>query len=213
MMESKDLVSFLRHLLSGRSDVHDVAITVDADGIDCSYEGGLAMLDDDCVFDACPSSIKTQLLEFYFSQRGLDAGLSWQISVEFAKLSAKCGMLVEQRAIEFFPSNFADQWGTYFLHVAFWGASAKYEDTLVRLMGIAPEDGRDGLFIACWNNRSPRIQTALAQAFARWIERGELDAGTGEQAALRTFLLRWRGTLSPKNLAPLEDFVRQSEFS
>lgn len=207
-MTLSEVVVVLKSLLSARQDVQDLSVTIDADGVDVRYEGGPLMLEDDCIFDVCSQGGKAELLRFYFSADYLEARFSWNVGVEFAKLSAKSGMLVRQDAERFFPSDFCASWSRYFLHVAYFGSNSIYEETLVSLMDFAYEDARDGLFIACWHNQSERLQKALISAFVGWIGRGEMDFGTGEIPALESFLPRWKAMFESHVYGKLEEFLK-----
>ena len=140
-MKLNDIVRYIGSLLSARDDVLDLSIPSDRDSYEFYYEGGPKMLEGRCIFDECTDDIKTALLEFYFSPQGLEVSFNWDVNVEFSKLAAKNGSLVELRAERFFPKNFADEWGTYFLHMAYFGSSDKYERELARLIEISLEDG------------------------------------------------------------------------
>lgn len=211
-MELKETVSLIREVLSNRVDIRDLSVTIDQNGIDFYYDGGPLMLEDKCIFDACCQAIKTELLRFYFSENFHDAHFNWDINIEFAKLSAKFGTLVEKEAETFMPSSLSEQWTKYFLHVAYYGSSAKYEGRLLHLMDISQEDAREGLFIACWYSQSITVQRALAVAFQRWIKNGELDAGTGEIAALKAFLRKWKGLIDTSVLRQFDDFLRPYDY-
>ena len=149
------------------------------------------MLEDRCIFDECKDDVKTAMLEFYFSPQGLRVSFNWDVNVEFAKLAAKHGKLVEQRAEEFFPKNFTDEWGTYFLHMAYFGSSGKYERELARLIEVSPEDGRDGLFIGSWFSQSELVQHTLMKEFQKWEECPSWGSGTGEMQAMQRFRQKW----------------------
>lgn len=194
-MNLDEIVRCVADILLARDDVHDLSIPSGKDSQGFYYEGGPKMLDDRCIFDNCTEKVKTDLLEFYFSQRGLQVSFNWDVNVEFAKLAAKYGKLVARKADGFFPSDFTNEWGTYFLHMAYFGSSEKYEPELVRLIEISPEDGRDGLFIGSWFSQSELVQRTLIKAFCKWVKTPSWDAATGEMFALRYFLRKWEMTV------------------
>lgn len=78
-------------------------------------------------------------------------------------------------------------------------------------MDMSQEDARDGLFVASWYSQSMIVQRALVAAFQRWIKNGELDAGTGEIAALRFFLRKWKGLIDISVLRQFDDFLKQQD--
>ena len=190
-MDLSDIVLCIGNLLSSRDDVYDLSIPSAKGSCDFYYEGGPMMLEDRCIFDDCTDDIKTAMLEFYFSPQGLSVSFNWDVNVEFAKLAAKHGKLVEQRAEEFFPKNFTDEWGTYFLHMAYFGSSSKYERELARLIEVSPEDGRDGLFIGSWFSQSELVQHTLMKEFQKWEECPSWGSGTGEMQAMQRFRQKW----------------------
>ena len=194
-MKLNDIVRYIGSLLSARDDVLDLSIPSDRDSYEFYYEGGPKMLEDRCIFDECTDDIKTALLEFYFSPQGLEVSFNWDVNVEFSKLAAKNGSLVELRAERFFPKNFADEWGTYFLHMAYFGSSDKYERELARLIEISLEDGRDGLFVGSWFSQSDLVQRTLMRAFCKWADDSSFGGGTGEMQALRSFIGKWKRTI------------------
>lgn len=61
------------------------------------------------------SDNQNKRLRFYFSENFHDAHISWNINIEFAKLSAKFGTLVEKEAEAFMPPSLSEQWTKYFL--------------------------------------------------------------------------------------------------
>lgn len=195
-MDLSDIVLCIGNLLSSRDDVYDLSIPSAKGSCDFYYEGGPMMLEDRCIFDECKDDVKTAMLEFYFSPQGLSVSFNWDVNVEFAKLAAKHGKLVEQRAEEFFPKNFTDEWGTYFLHMAYFGSSGKYERELARLIEVSPEDGRDGLFIGSWFSQSELVQQILMKEFCKWIDDFSFGGGTGEMQALRSFIGKWERTIT-----------------
>ena len=195
-MDLSDIVLCIGNLLSSRDDVCDLTLPSAKDSYGFYYEGGPKMLEDQCIFDTCTEDIKAALLEFYFSPQGLSVSFNWDVNVEFAKLAAKHGGLVEQRAEGFFPKNFTDEWGTYFLHMAYFGSSDKYEQELARLIEISPEDGRDGLFVGSWFSQSELVQQILMKEFCKWIDDFSFGGGTGEMQALRSFIGKWERTIT-----------------
>ena len=195
-MDLSDIVLCIGNLLSSRDDVYDLSIPSAKGSCDFYSEGGPMMLEDRCIFDECKDDVKTAMLEFYFSTQGLSVSFNWDVNVEFAKLAAKHGKLVEQRAEEFFPKNFTDEWGTYFLHMAYFGSSSKYERELARLIEVSPEDGRDGLFVGSWFSQSELVQQTLMKEFCKWIESPSFGDGTGEMQALRSFIGKWERTIT-----------------
>ena len=103
---------------------------------------------------------------------------------------------MEQRAEGFFPKDFTDEWGTYFLHMAYFGSSDKYEQELARLIEISPEDGRDGLFVGSWFSQSELVQQTLMKEFCKWIDDLSFGGGTGEMQALRNYIGKWERTIA-----------------
>lgn len=196
LMKLNDIVHYIGNLLSARDDVLDLSIPNERDSYEFYYEGGPKMLEDQCIFDNCADDIKAALLEFYFSPHGLKVSFNWDVNVEFAKLAAKHGGLVEQRAEGFFPKNFTDEWGTYFLHMAYFGSNEKYERELAQLIEISPEDGRDGLFVGSWFSQSELVQRTLMKEFCKWIEYPSFDGGAGEMQALRSFVGKWERSIA-----------------
>ncbi len=68
-----------------------------------------------------------------------------------------------------------------------------------RLLDQVPEDGRDGLFLACYRLQSEKLDRKLIEKFTKWGEEGWCLGATDELYALEQFIAKWLG------LYPFED--------
>ncbi len=83
-------------------------------------------------------------------------------------------------------------YGSNGLLLSYLGSVKGADAQIRRLLDIVPEDGRDGLFVACWKSQSARVQKKLLEKFERWIEDDpDFGSGTGEAAWLGAFLAKW----------------------
>lgn len=179
-------------ILRCRSDVEKL----ERDGCWFYYEGGPDKLSDDCLFDSLYTDVKKGLLEFLFSDEGLRSPFSWNINVELAKLAAKDGWLVRERAEKFFPENIVDGWSSYFYHVAYFGSNPIYEsklhDLIVRWNEVVGGGyGYDGILMAAWFLKSRMIDSLLISQCANWLEYGTLDRADDILTSYGQFLRRW----------------------
>ena len=62
---------------------------------------------------------------------------------------------------------------------------------IVELLDVVPEDFRDGLFLACWFDRTPVVQRKLLSKFDEWTKDPAWDGGSGEGGWLYRFLAKW----------------------
>lgn len=177
----KDIYNLIKSALTSQKDVQFVREAV-VDGCHIfEYKGGPEVLENRCVFDVLSDEQSARLLKFYLSERGLDALFNCEINVELAKLSAKRGSLVRGEAEQCLYVGFEkEHWIDNVLRAAYFGSDISYEQRLVDLIEKRTGDcgdGYDGLFIACWFINSPKVDAALAERFADWLQNDTLDRG------------------------------------
>ncbi len=65
------------------------------------------------------------------------------------------------------------------------------ETETIRILDLAFEDGRDGIFFACWTSRSQAVQAKLLSKFEEWMKNPNWGPGTGESTWLGLFIAKW----------------------
>ena len=64
------------------------------------------------------------------------------------------------------------------------------DEKLMELLDIVAEEKRDGIFCACWDSTSARVQTSLKRRFEGWVE-DDVVWGEGTARWLGAFLSKW----------------------
>lgn len=64
------------------------------------------------------------------------------------------------------------------------------DEKLMELLDIVAEEKRDGIFRACWDSTSARVQTSLKRRFEGWVE-DDVVWGEGTARWLGAFLSKW----------------------
>jgi hypothetical protein len=126
--------------------------------------------------------------------------VSPSISEQLSKLLSTRGGLV---ADVMDPLLKTVNWGTFSNHLLFLSYLAVREDgpsLAQHLLDVVPEDGRDGLFLACYILRSESLDRKLIEKFVE-LDSGAWDPGsTGELYALEQFIAKWLDVYPYANL-------------
>jgi len=191
----EDIYKLIRSALASQKDVQ---VTLDADVDGChlfEYEGGPLALEDRCIFDECLQNVKREILRFNFSQVNCGDQFSGGVNVELAKLAAKNGNLARDEAEQCLYEGFEEErWIDNYLRVAYFGSDICYEKRLVELVEKRAGDlgdGYDGLFMACWFMNSPRVDEALSEQLACWLEQDTLDRAGCSLADVFRLVCKW----------------------
>ena len=163
----------------------------------CDRSGGcaticidaLTWIDSPYIFGGLDDEEAKFLLESFIDFHAL---YQFGLSLQLARLLAERGALVRGRMGRIVAKT---DWGSYTgngLLLAYLGSVKGADAQIRRLLDIVPEDGRDGLFMACWMSRSVRVQKKLREKFEEWISRDSgFGGGTGEASWLAAFLAKW----------------------
>ena len=129
------------------------------------------------------------LLESFIDFRSL---YHFDLALQLARLLAERGTLVRARMGRIIAKTDWSSYRSNGLLLSYLGSVKGADAQIRRLLDIVPEDGRDGLFVACWKSQSARVQKKLLEKFERWIEDDpDFGSGTGEAAWLGAFLAKW----------------------
>lgn len=129
------------------------------------------------------------LLESFIDFRSL---YHFDLALQLARLLAERGTLVRARIERIIAKTDWSSYGSNGLLLSYLGSVKGADAQIRRLLDIVPEDGRDGLFVACWKSQSARVQKKLLEKFECWIEDDpDFGSGTGEAAWLGAFLAKW----------------------
>ena len=64
------------------------------------------------------------------------------------------------------------------------------DEKLMELLDVVAEEKRDGIFRACWDSPSAKVQTSLKRRFEGWVE-DDVVWGEGTARWLGAFLSKW----------------------
>ena len=129
------------------------------------------------------------LLESFIDFRSL---YHFDLALQLARLLAERGTLVRARMGRIIAKTDWSSYGSNGLLLSYLGSVKGADAQIHRLLDIVPEDGRDGLFVACWKSQSVRVQKKLLEKFESWIDADpDFGSGTGEAAWLGAFLAKW----------------------
>ncbi len=185
-----DLFNFLVNVLQNRDDVRSLSFAPgDFDSI--WYERDGTERYDDCIFSDVSDEGAIALMRLFAERK---VRMFWNLNLEFAKLLALKGNLLNRELFAVLENHADVRWSEYFLHQAFYGSSKQYEEKVLSLLDEAPEDGRDGIFIACYRLNTTRIHQKLVKCFRRWMQDADWGVGTGEYQALLRFMTLWDET-------------------
>ena len=129
------------------------------------------------------------LLESFIDFRSL---YHFDLALQLACLLAERGTLVRARMGRIIAKTDWSSYRSNGLLLSYLGSVKGADAQIRRLLDIVPEDGRDGLFVACWKSQSVRVQKKLLEKFESWIDAdSDFGSGTGEAAWLGAFLAKW----------------------
>jgi hypothetical protein len=156
-------------------------------GIDVSGAPGLFEIQG--IFDGCSEEDAGILLDDFVHRRtecGHDLGC------ELSKLLAVRGQLVKDLVEPIIQKQDWSIFSAHFLLLSYLVNIDDRERWMTRLLGVVPEDFRDGILLACFRADSPMIDAALMDKFGEWdSDPSWTPRATGELAALGSFLKKW----------------------
>ena len=159
------------------------------------------IFDERCIFSECSDTELILLFDAVIDNLPLD----WNISCEICKMLLTKGSLVKERVEKIiFDSEF--DFSNRQLLYAYLGSSMQYENKIIELLDVIPEDFRDGLFMACYRLNTLAICRKLMNKFMEWIKNDpDFANGTGEEAYLDAFIALWQHTQTPELC---DDFIK-----
>jgi hypothetical protein len=133
----------------------------------------------------------------------------WELACELSKLLSKDGDLVAMQA-EAAARHAMEDSNWYSMRQLYFSYLARMpdgENLAIKMLDIVTDDFRDGLFLACYRIRTPRIFNKLERCFLEWIAADVTwGQGTGEIYCLKKFIDLWQELKVPFNQR-LKDFV------
>jgi len=193
LKEIKDRTLGFIELRIGESDRAAVDVYLDA-----SY----SLFAPKCIFDDCDEDRAKLFLESFLANK---LSVGWEVSVQLSKLLSQRGQLISKT---FDPLLTTLNWESISTHLLFLSYLAVREDGVtlaLKLLDKVPEDGRDGLFLACHKLQSAELDKKLMKKFVDWEAEGWSPSSTGELYALEQFIARWLGLYPYQDL---EDVIR-----
>ena len=154
-----------------------------------------------CIFSECSDAELVLLFNAVID----NLPLGWDISCEICKMLLTKGALVKDQVEKIiFDSEF--DFSNRQLLYAYLGSGMQYENKIIELLDVIPEDFRDGLFMACYRLNTLAICRKLINKFTEWIKNDpDFGNGTGEEAYLDAFIALWQHTQTPELC---DDFIR-----
>ena len=156
--------------------------------VDIHLDARYDLFASECIFDDCDDSQAKLFLESFLTD-GLN--VSWSVSEQLSKLLSTRGRLVSG-IIDPLLSNL--DWSSISTRLLFLSYLALREDGAALAIGLldqVPDDGRDGLFLACHRLQSEDLDRKLMEKFVEWDARREPLQGTGALYALEQFIAKW----------------------
>ena len=160
-------------------------------------------LDAPYIFGECGDEEAKTLLESFMDFQGL---YHYDLALQLARLMAEKGSLVRARMGRVITKTDWSSYGSNGLLLSYLGSRKHGGSMVLRLLDIVPEDGRDGLFVACWHLASAKVQTKLRRMFEEWTTGDpSWGGGSGEAGWLVAFLSKWmrEGVFTCEELQPL----------
>ncbi len=120
-----------------------------------------------------------------------DNHCTFEILRHFARLMAVKGSLVCDLMDPIISST---DWGSYASPtslLAYLAVKSDGVDWILRLLDVVPNDGRAGLFTACWYCEDVHVQEKLVVKFEEWTKGPTWGSGDGEDSWLECFLGKW----------------------
>jgi hypothetical protein len=163
--------------------------------LDASYD----LFTSKCIFDDCTDEQARMFLKA-FVDRSLSVG--WSLSIQLSKLLAVRGRLVSDIMEPLLTTLKWNSCETRVLFLSYLAVRDNGAALAARLLDEVPDDGRDGLFLACYRLKSEELDRKLIGKFIEWDAEGWDGSGTGELHALQQFIAKWIG------LYPYHDLER-----
>lgn len=115
---------------------------------------------------------------------------TFEVHRHFARLMATKGGLVRDLMDSLVGST---DWKAYssFPVASYLATMRNGVDWILKILDIVPNDGRDGLFTACWYCEDARVQGKLLTKFEEWSNDQTWGGGDGEGQWMKEFLCKW----------------------
>ena len=141
------------------------------------------------IFDECNDDEAKLLLESFIDFQSL---YRYELAFQLSRLLARRGALVKGRMGRILAKTDWSSYGSNGLLLSYLASRKGSAPLICRLLDVVPEDGRDGLFLACWHSAGKRVQKRLKCKFEEWIASdASWGDGTGEAWWLEAFLSKW----------------------
>ena len=188
-MNNINTQSVVFDIVNKRNDVSDVCLDEESNQV--YFNGGPDFFDKECIFDSCSNDVAAVLLRKFLNK---EISMGWSVSCELSKLLAKRGGLVAEIAEPIVTEPREKGFSERFLFLSYFANSIVWEPFCIDFLDWVPEDGRDGLFLACYMLNTPRIYVKLTQKFSEgMMADAKWGGGTGEGPALERFVAKWDG--------------------
>lgn len=138
---------------------------------------------------------------------------TFEIDCHLARLMATKGGLVRDLMDPLIRS--AD-WESYttFPETSYLAVMENGVEWILKVLDLAPYDGRDGIFTACWYCEDVRVQEKLMTKFEEWTNVPTWGEGDGESQWMGRFISKWitKGVFSYERLENLISWHFRREF-
>jgi hypothetical protein len=184
----RELVNYLTTVKDRKVGFMQLRTDVDGWCADISLDASYDPFTSKCIFDDCNDAQAKTLLTAFLTHR---LSVSPSVSEQLSKLLSTRGRLVAD-VID--PLLKTLNWGTCSNHLLFLSYLALSQDgseLAQHLLDVVPEDGRDGLFLACYILHSEPLDRKLIEKFVEWDSESWDPGSTGELYALEQFIAKW----------------------
>ena len=141
-----------------------------------------------CIFDDCSDAQARVFLEAFVQQK---LNVTWELAIQLTKLLSKRGRLVSGLLDRLLISQDWSSYGSPLLLLSYLAVRDDGAALAIPLLDQVPEDGRDGLLLACHRLHSEALDRKLFWKFSEWGSGDWKPGGTGELHALEQFIVKW----------------------
>ena len=184
----QELVDYLTEIKERRIGFMELRTDVDGWCADISLDARYDLFTSECIFDDCDDARAECFLKA-FLQSELD--VSWSVSEQLSKLLSIRGGLVSHVMDPILTTRNWDSIGNHLLFLSYLAVKKDGATLAMRLLDQVPNDGRDGLFLACFKLTSEELDRKLIRKFEEWDTQNWDPANTGELGALKKFIGKW----------------------
>ena len=182
------LIAYLNEIKDKTIGFVELQTSLSEPHIDFHLDARYSLFSSQCIFDNC-SDVQVKLFLESFLTKNLSVG--WSVSEQLSKLLSKRGHLVSEIIDPLLRTLDWKSCSTHLLFLSYLALRNDGDSMALKLLDDVPEDGRDGLFLACYRLHSKELDQKLMKKFLVWESDGWSPSSTGELYALEKFIAKW----------------------